>query len=103
MTSAPRSPSSIEQNGPDKTRVRSTTRIPESGRAGFMALVSHPLHALFSTLLTHRAAASLDLILIAHCPFTRIPASYARPSHPARERADTDPPPKAQPAPGNAQ
>jgi len=31
------------------------------------------------------------------------PASCPRPSHPARERAGLCPPPKAQPAPGNAQ
>ena len=37
------------------------------------------------------------------CESTRDRASCVRPSHPARERAESPPPPKAQPAPGNAQ
>src|SRR5207302_6411928 len=32
ITSAPKSPSSIVQNGPARNRVRSTTRTPSSGR-----------------------------------------------------------------------
>ena len=77
MISAPRSPNSIEQNGPDNTRVRSTTRMPKSGRAGFMILISHPLHWLEPPC---PAAASLVLSLIAHCPIARFPASCAVPA-----------------------
>ncbi len=40
---------------------------------------------------------------IPHCISPPFPASCPRPSHPARERAESPPPPKAQPAPGNAQ
>src|SRR5882724_2435725 len=36
MTSAPMSPSDIEQNGPARTRVKSMTRMPASGGRGFL-------------------------------------------------------------------
>src|SRR5471030_1312981 len=39
MTSAPMSASSIEQNGPARMRVRSTTRIPVSGKLSSCALM----------------------------------------------------------------
>src|SRR5215470_738129 len=38
MTSAPKSASSIPQNGPARTRERSITRMPLSGRSGVMSL-----------------------------------------------------------------
>src|SRR6266850_3252703 len=45
ITSAPMSPRIIEQKGPASTRVRSSTRIPDSGRSarGTMFPLPHPL------------------------------------------------------------
>src|SRR5688572_24434579 len=45
MTSAPMSPSIIEQNGPARTRVRSSTRTPARGLSarGTVSPLPHPL------------------------------------------------------------